>query len=78
MVGDPLSPFMFLFVVDGLSTLLRHEVMETRITPIKVCRRAPGISHPLFADDTCLFFKATQEEALVVKNTLDTFATSTR
>jgi hypothetical protein len=67
MVGDPLSPFMFLFVVDGLSTLLRHEVMETRITPIKVCKRASGISHLLFADDTYLFFKATQEEALVVK-----------
>jgi hypothetical protein len=67
MVGDPLSPFLFLFVADRLSTLVRHEVMETRITPIKVCRRAPGISHPLFADDTCLFFKATQEEALVVK-----------
>jgi hypothetical protein len=43
--GDPLSPFLFLFVADGLSSLLKNEVDNGRITPIKVCRRAPGISH---------------------------------
>jgi hypothetical protein len=75
--GDPLSPFLFLFVADGLSTLLKHEVDQNRITPIKVCRRAPGVSHLLFADDTLLFFKATEEEALCVKNTLDKYASCT-
>jgi hypothetical protein len=34
--GDPLSPFLFLFVADGLSTLLSNEVNQNRITPIKV------------------------------------------
>jgi hypothetical protein len=59
--GDPLSPFLFLFVADSMSTLLSNEVNQGRITPIKVCRRALGISHLLFADDTLTFFKATEE-----------------
>jgi hypothetical protein len=75
--GDPLSPFLFLFVADGLSTLLRNEVNQNRITPLKVCRRAPGISHLLFADDTLLFFRATKEEALCVRKTLDVYAACT-
>jgi hypothetical protein len=45
--GDPLSPFLFLFVADGLSTLLKNEMDRNRITPLKVCRGAPGISHLL-------------------------------
>jgi hypothetical protein len=58
--GDPLSPFLFLFVADGLSALLQSEICSGGISPIKLCRRAPGISHLLFADDTLLFFKANQ------------------
>ena len=56
--GDPLSPFLFLFVADALSTLLQNEVTSNNIMPVKICRRAPGISHLLFADDSLLFFKA--------------------
>jgi hypothetical protein len=56
--GDPLSPFLFLFVVDGLSTLLQREVAANNIEPVKICRRAPGVSHLLLADDSLLFFKA--------------------
>ncbi|KAK1621216.1 hypothetical protein QYE76_026733 [Lolium multiflorum] len=56
--GDPLSPFLFLFVADGLSTLLQDAVDRNTIEPLKVCRSAPGVSHLLFADDSLLFFKA--------------------
>jgi hypothetical protein len=55
--GDPLSPFLFLFVADGLSALLHSEIAAGGISPIKICRRAPGISHLLFADDTLLFLR---------------------
>jgi hypothetical protein len=41
--GDPLSPFLFLFVADGLSALLNKEVQRNTIEPIRICRRAPGI-----------------------------------
>ena len=69
--GDPLSPFLLLFVADGLSALLRKSVEMGELTPIKVCRGAPGISHLLFADDTILFFQASKVQAERVKAILD-------
>jgi hypothetical protein len=75
--GDPLSPFLFLFVADGLSTLLQNEVQQNNIAPVKICRRAPGISHLLFADDSLLFFKSQQDQALRIKEVLNLYASST-
>jgi hypothetical protein len=60
-------------VGEALSCILKKETSEGRITPIKVARRAPGISNLLFADDSLLFFKATVEEAMVVDNVLNWF-----
>jgi hypothetical protein len=31
--GDPLSPFLFLFVADGLSALLHKDIQDNRLTP---------------------------------------------
>jgi hypothetical protein len=75
--GDPLSPFLFLFFADGLSALLRHGMMQRAITPVKVCARAPGVSHLLFADDTLLFFKATSQETTAVRHIIDAYGTTT-
>lgn len=68
---------MFLFIADGLAALLRHDAREEHITPLKVCLRAPGISHLLFADDTLLFFRATEGEATRIRGLLDVFARAT-
>jgi hypothetical protein len=75
--GDPLSPFLFLFVADALSTLFQREVTDGNIVPLKVCRRVPGVSHLLFADDSLLFFKANVEQANRVKDILEVYAAST-
>lgn len=75
--GDPLSPFLFLFVADGLSLLLEEKVNQGILSPVHVCRRGPGISHLLFADDTLLFFKAVNEQALAVREVLADYASST-
>jgi hypothetical protein len=48
---DPLSPYLFLLVADGLSTLLRHYEGLGQIEGLIVCRRAPSITHLLFVDD---------------------------
>jgi hypothetical protein len=56
---------------------LSKGINENLISPIKVCRRAPGVSHLLFVDDTLLFFKATHDQALHVKQALDIYASST-
>ena len=41
----------------------RGVLHESRLT-----RRAPGISHLLFADDSLLFFKGSLDQALAIKN----------
>jgi hypothetical protein len=75
--GDPLSPFLFLFIADGLSALLRQAIEQQHITPVKVCARAPGVSHLLFADDTLLFFKANPLEAQQAKRVIEAYAKAT-
>jgi hypothetical protein len=65
-------------VADGLSTLLQKKVGTNMIEPVKICRRAPGISHLLFVDDSLLFFKDKAEQAIPIKEVvLDVYASST-
>jgi hypothetical protein len=75
--GDPLSPYLFLFVANGLSTLISRKINSGALQELKICRNAPGISHLLFADDTLLFFRATAEQAIEVKDVLDTYGRCT-
>jgi hypothetical protein len=55
---DPLSSFLFLFVVDALSALLHKSIRGDGLEVLKICTRAPEISQLVFADDTLLFFRA--------------------
>lgn len=75
--GDLLSPYLFLLVADGLSVLPKHYERMGRLEGIKVCRRAPSISHLLFADASLLFFRATAEQAHQVKAALAIFERNT-
>jgi len=68
--GDPLSPYLFLFVADGLSKLLQQGNRTGEIQGLRVCRNAPAVSHLLFADDSLLFFKADERQTRSVKEAL--------
>jgi hypothetical protein len=48
-------------------------VYSQELLDLKCCRGAPGISHLLFADDSLLFFKASSEQATVIKHTIAQF-----
>lgn len=56
--GDPLSPFMFLIVIDVLSRLIHGAVEEGFIDAIKISSTGPTLSHLLFTDDTLIFLRA--------------------
>lgn len=72
--GDPLSPYLFLFCVEGLSNLLDKAETKGKIHGCKISPTAPAVSHLLFADDSFLFFKATVKEVTCVKEILDKYA----
>ncbi|XP_072062197.1 uncharacterized mitochondrial protein AtMg01250-like [Arachis hypogaea] len=53
--GDPLSPFLFVLVVDVLHRMIGEAVRNRRISPLMVGRDHIELSHLQFADDTVLF-----------------------
>ena len=53
--GDPLSPYLFLFCAEGLSSLIRKVVDTNKLKGIYSCRGGVRISYHLFADDSLLF-----------------------
>ena len=75
--GDPLSPYLFLFVAYGLSALFDSATILGNVSPVKICRSAPGISHLLFADDTMLFLTAESSQSEALKKVLSSFSMAT-
>ncbi|XP_072072020.1 uncharacterized protein [Arachis hypogaea] len=53
--GDPLSPFLFVLVVDVLHRMVGEAVRIGRISPLVVGRDSVELLHLQFADDTILF-----------------------
>lgn len=68
--GNPLSPYLFIICTEGLSRLHQKAEREGNIHGISITRGAPPITHLFFADDSLLFFKATDQEAIEVKRCL--------
>lgn len=66
--GDPLLPYLFILVVEGLSSLIKHTKRQHLIHEVKIYRGGPTISHLLFADDCMFFCRASKEECLALKN----------
>lgn len=72
--GDPLSPYLFILIMEGLSALINNEAKAGRIQGIVVARRTPEITHLFFADDYFLFCRANSVEVGVIKEILAEFS----
>jgi hypothetical protein len=68
--GDPISPYLFLLAAEGLSCLLNSNNQSSALNGVKVASTAPAVNHLLFADDSLLFFKASREGAVEMRNML--------
>lgn len=53
--GNPMSPYIYILSVKGLSAILRRYEDTGLIHGCRIARGAPLISHLLFVDDCYLF-----------------------
>ncbi|GKV09195.1 hypothetical protein SLEP1_g20735 [Rubroshorea leprosula] len=71
--GDPLSPFLFLMVGEGLHGLLRKSESEGLFRGVEIGKRGLVVSLLQFADDTVILGKADGENVFMVKTVLRWF-----
>ena len=74
--GCPLSPFLFIIMVETLSIHLENLCKKKLITGIRIERGTKEINHSLFADDTLLIGGASSTMSKRFKKVLDAFLTS--
>lgn len=71
--GDPLSPFLFILVVEGLNVIFNRAKERGIIKGISVAANGPNLTHLQFADDTIVFCNASLDELMNVKKLLSFF-----
>lgn len=74
--GNPISPYLFLFVSDVLSKLFEGALAANQILGYRINRHCPTLTYLLFVDDTIIFRSATMEEATHIKHLLDEYNTA--
>ena len=68
--GDPLSPYLFLICVEGLSALIHNLVQRQRLRGVAASGGGPRVCHLFFADDSLIFGRATLEECAEIQRVL--------
>lgn len=71
--GDPLSPYLFILCVEGLSETIRKFELHREIIGVRICKRGLIITHMPFADDSYVYCKENKEEADNMLKLLNTF-----
>ena len=71
---NPLSPYLFLICVEGLSALIKKFIENGASKGLFVCRRGgPSISHLYFADNSLIFCTVSLEECDSLQHVLKVF-----
>ncbi|GKV30538.1 hypothetical protein SLEP1_g39340 [Rubroshorea leprosula] len=65
--GDPLAPFLFLIVAEGLNGIISSAVEKALFEGVQIGRGDLRISHLQFVDDTLLMGKAIEENIWTTK-----------
>lgn len=68
--GDPISPYIYIMCAEGLTELMHRYEADNLIHGCKIARRAPSVTHLLFADYYYFFFRALKTEACMIKDIL--------
>jgi hypothetical protein len=73
--GDLLSPYLFLFCVEGFSALLKQAHREKEVTCVTFGSNGPTMTHLLFADDSIVFLEASNSNLQAIKRILQEYET---
>jgi hypothetical protein len=73
--GCPLSPLLFILVLEGLSILLKIKQAEGHLTGIKISGRL-HILHLLFVDDVLILTSAEPDEWTLIHSILNSFCSA--
>jgi mannosylglycoprotein endo-beta-mannosidase len=71
--GDPLSPYLFVLAMEGLSDIINQSVRSSTFQYHWRCKPTK-ITHLCFADDLMMFCHADIESIMVLKSSLDRFS----
>jgi hypothetical protein len=71
--GDPLSPFLFILMAEGLSRTLKAAIRDHSLSGLTPHGISPPISHSQFVDDILLMGLSTAREALRFRAIIDLF-----
>jgi hypothetical protein len=71
--GDPLSPFLFVLMAEGLGRYLKAAVLEGSLKGLPLHNLHPVPSHSQFVDDTLLMNTPTVREATKLNSILSDF-----
>jgi len=71
--GDPMAPFLFLIVAEGLAGLVRQAVKKELYSGIKVGSNGTNVELLQFADDTLFLCETKAQNARTLKVVLRTF-----
>ena len=72
--GDPLSPFIFVLVAEGLGRLIKGKILAGRLKGLHLHEGSEVQSHQQFVDDTLLMAHSAVQEATELKAILQQFA----
>lgn len=71
--GDPISPYLFVIMMEKLAHLIQGEVDNGVWLPFCLKKKGTKVSHLFFADDLILFSEASMDQAAVIKACLEDF-----
>lgn len=71
--GDPISPYLYIICIEGLTSVIRQCIQRNQIHGYRTSRGGPPISHLLFADDSLVFCRETEEECNKLMEVLKTY-----
>lgn len=71
--GDPLSPFLFVLVVEFLNLLIKKATNLQMWNGVPVSKNEPLLTHLQYADDTVLFSQPNLHHLMEIKKTLILF-----